>query len=479
VAVAAGYRQSLALDSKGSVWAWGGNGEGEVGNSFVSTSRKSACKCIDRPVQVPAIHDAVAIAAGPVTSFALTRTTVPLTPLPTLSPCSRQTAGAVPHRGLPWTVRLDLMPIALAVGERTGHVFLLNPGGGYDPELGDYTCTGSVTTVDLRTGGVLQTVPVGIEPSSMVVAEGLNRVVVINVHDRDLMRGSVSVLDARSGRLLRTTRLDGPAGGGAVAQQIGRIFVPAAPRLFTTDPGAVQMLDATSGARLGTVPIESSVAAVDERLDRVFLASGEDFIALDARSGTILGKLSFAGDAEKRRVCGYPPRLVVNQRIDRLYVVSQVGMCVVDAKTLRLAGLVDLGNNEYVVKAVDERAGVLMVLETQDVPRTTASLVLRAAGDGKLIRSLDLNATSGACGTECGGTTPIPVAVDERTGNIFVGLSNSVNVLSPPGWRTVRRVRVPSGIEGSGLLAVAQRARRLLAVTGSTLTVLCADTSCG
>lgn len=88
VAVAAGQWHGLALGSSGTIWGWGGNEAGETGVGFVSTSRKSACRCVDLPTQVPGIHDALGIAAGPIASFALTRTTVPLAPPRALPPCS-------------------------------------------------------------------------------------------------------------------------------------------------------------------------------------------------------------------------------------------------------------------------------------------------------------------------------------------------------------------------------------------------------
>jgi alpha-tubulin suppressor-like RCC1 family protein len=48
--VAAGEQYSLALKADGSVWAWGGNQEGELGNGCLSNE----CKDERRPVQVVA-----------------------------------------------------------------------------------------------------------------------------------------------------------------------------------------------------------------------------------------------------------------------------------------------------------------------------------------------------------------------------------------------------------------------------------------
>ena len=69
VAVAAGASHSLALDQNGKVWAWGGNGAGQLGNGDTTLATQSA------PVQVKVsgtgFTNVAAVAAGPINSFAL------------------------------------------------------------------------------------------------------------------------------------------------------------------------------------------------------------------------------------------------------------------------------------------------------------------------------------------------------------------------------------------------------------------------
>jgi alpha-tubulin suppressor-like RCC1 family protein len=60
VAIAAGANESLALLADGTVMAWGDDENGQGGSGPSSNS----CKCIDHPVQVPGLSNAVAIAAG-------------------------------------------------------------------------------------------------------------------------------------------------------------------------------------------------------------------------------------------------------------------------------------------------------------------------------------------------------------------------------------------------------------------------------
>ena len=56
VAIAAGRRHSLALKADGTVWAWGNNTDGQLGDG-TTTDRLT-------PVQVSGLSDVVAIAAG-------------------------------------------------------------------------------------------------------------------------------------------------------------------------------------------------------------------------------------------------------------------------------------------------------------------------------------------------------------------------------------------------------------------------------
>ena len=63
-AIAAGGDHSLALKSDGTVWAWGNNGEGELGNGRNTTS--------NTPVQVNWLSGVTAVAGGALHSLALT-----------------------------------------------------------------------------------------------------------------------------------------------------------------------------------------------------------------------------------------------------------------------------------------------------------------------------------------------------------------------------------------------------------------------
>jgi DNA-binding beta-propeller fold protein YncE len=135
----------------------------------------------------------------------------------------------------------------VAVDERTSQVFVADQNGT------------TVNILDARTGTLLHTTPVGQTSVALAMAAQSGRVFVVTANN-DAGPGSVSMLDARSGAVLRTITLAGALTGVAVDERRGRVFVTNAD---TTDrsgtwaaPGSVQVLDAHSGALVRTTPRE-------------------------------------------------------------------------------------------------------------------------------------------------------------------------------------------------------------------------------
>src|SRR5205823_336523 len=77
------------------------------------------------------------------------------------------------------------------VDARSGHAFVANSGDG------------TVSVLDARTGSVVRTVAVDLHPSALAVDARSGHVFVANEYD-----GSISMVDARSGRVLRTMAVD-------------------------------------------------------------------------------------------------------------------------------------------------------------------------------------------------------------------------------------------------------------------------------
>jgi YVTN family beta-propeller protein len=111
-----------------------------------------------------------------------------------------------------------MTPGALAVDVLTGRVFVTNVD------------SGSVSMLDARSGIVMRTVAVSAFPAAVTVDEHANRAFVVawgpaDSSGRPIGPGGVSVLDARSGTLLRTISVGMRPRAVAVDEQIGRAFV--------------------------------------------------------------------------------------------------------------------------------------------------------------------------------------------------------------------------------------------------------------
>jgi len=153
------------------------------------------------------------------------------------------------------TVRVGLQPEAIGVDGPTGHVFVLNQR------------SNSMTMLDARSGKVIRTVRVGPFPFALAIDEHTHRVFVANP-GAGAGGGTISVLDARTGMVLRTV-LVGP-GDDAIAVDA------VAGRVIVTGGGAtsrVTFLDATTGVVRQTTSVGGSpfAVAVDTRTNRTFV----------------------------------------------------------------------------------------------------------------------------------------------------------------------------------------------------------------
>jgi DNA-binding beta-propeller fold protein YncE len=144
------------------------------------------------------------------------------------------------HSGRPLhTIALPTMPVGMTVDERTGHVFVSTMGPAALIKSGPIfgrqsipvsTGHGSVVMLDARRGSVIRSVPVGIGPGAMAVDARRHHLLVTNVGAMDsagnpLGPGRVSVLDTRSGAVLRTVPVGLAPGDVAVDERAGRALV--------------------------------------------------------------------------------------------------------------------------------------------------------------------------------------------------------------------------------------------------------------
>ena len=167
-------------------------------------------------------------------------------------------------------------PIAVAVDRRTGYVFTANEGDG-----------GSVSMIDTRSGAIVHTVRIarsgGVAPNAIAVDEQRGRVFVVSYDEFGASRGHVSIVDARTGSLLKTVAVGDIATAVAISERTGRVFVVA--------ENGVSVLDATSGGVVRTVPLRPSPnsVAVDASSGRVFVSNGNGRVhILDAANGALM-----------------------------------------------------------------------------------------------------------------------------------------------------------------------------------------------
>src|SRR5262249_50600071 len=142
----------------------------------------------------------------------------------------------------------------MAVDERTDRVFLLTEASGFQP----FPTVASL--LDARSGRVLRMVPVGLSATALAVDARTGTAFVANSHDR-----AVLSLDGRTASIVRSVPVEVTPGALAVDARTGTIFVANA------YDDSVSMVEATSGRVLRTVPLGLSPYAltVDQRTGRV------------------------------------------------------------------------------------------------------------------------------------------------------------------------------------------------------------------
>lgn len=211
------------------------------------------------------------------------------------------------------TIAVANAPVAIGVDQRASHAFVvslgpINQGGG---PIG----AGQVSVLDTRTGAVVRIVPVGMSPCAVAVAATTGRVFVLNGG-----ANSVVMLDARSGAILRRTGL-----GGALCQSAYDLPVTVAVdertrRVFVASAAGVSILDARSGALLRTVRVPGTpfATAVDGRTGHAFVLTPDtgSVSMLDTRTGIILRTV---------KVGGAPLAVAVDARLGRLFVLGTDG----------------------------------------------------------------------------------------------------------------------------------------------------------
>ena len=195
-------------------------------------------------------------------------------------------------------------PTVMAVDERTGRAFVVNQWDN------------TVSVLDIARGTLLRTVAVGAAPEAVAVDERTARAFVVasntNLSGNALGPGIVSVLDSRTGALLRSVSVGQKPGAVAIDPQTDRVFVA------NWDSMSVSVLEAQSGRVLQIVAVGlgPTAIAVDTVRRHVFVANRgcNTMSMLDSVSGRVLRTVPVGTPTE------YPVGLAVDPVAGRVVV---------------------------------------------------------------------------------------------------------------------------------------------------------------
>jgi len=367
-------------------------------------------------------------------------------------------AGSVARTGEPGvgiralrTTIVGRSPSAMAVDTQTGHVFVANVSEPNHP--------GMVSMLDGTTGALMRTITVGALPSAVTVDGRHGRVYVVN--DK-----SVSILDARSGRVV--SMLVTLPGLSAVAsdESTGRTFITTGGGVGTT--GNVRVFDTARGTLVRTLPLDISFAlAIDEHAQRVLIATDKltrtgysrgGVTILDSRSGQLLRRVPLNG---------FVADMLVDGRRGRAFVLGASGgaltadrVSILDTRNGRLLRTIGVGRSAGGM-ALEERTGHLFIVSNANEGGNVTTLdawsgrVLRTArlpyaptgmtvsetserifivhGRDSLVSVLDAR-TGNLLRSFSVNQDPKAVAVDDHTGRVFVASNDLSNGVESGVW---------------------------------------------
>ena len=290
-----------------------------------------------------------------------------------------------------------LAPIAVTIDAPDRRAFIVN-------------ATNSVSVIDLRTRTVLAVVPTGLAPYPAAIDVRDGRAFIPSHND-----GGLTVLDSRTGRLLRRTAIGGTPRDAVVDERRRRVYV-------VDEGGRLAVVDARTGILLRRIDLGGQLWTA----------------ALDPQAGTLV----VAGDYQQRGACEASTGCVT--------VVRE------DSGRVRARGAVPL---DPTVAAFDARTGHAFVASAGIVlPFGTSppgTLTMFDARSGRRLHTAAI------------GSVPSAMAVDTRSGRLFVACQGS---------RTVSIVDTATGVVvGATRLSYAPGALAVAEDTGLVFAVLSGD----
>jgi len=285
------------------------------------------------------------------------------------------------------TIGSGLTMSSILIDERTHRAFVAGTGGR----------TGSILVLDTTTGTLVGTTTLRGDAAVAGIDTASGRVV-----EASYTAGIVSVLDARSGRVVWVDAIDQGASRVLIDERTHRAFVESLPGGYGTRiPGAIAVIDTTSGALLrrvavGLSPDGMALAPAEERV-YVLNAQGGTVSVLDARSGVVRRTIALTAG-------GFPTgsgAIVVDERTHRAFVDhgwthvfdTRTGRVLHEHRFNTVPGPLAIDRRTDRVFAATYRNGRIRMLD---------------GASGRLLRTIDV------------GITPQDMTVDEGSGRIYI-----------------------------------------------------------
>ncbi|MBV9278758.1 MAG: PQQ-binding-like beta-propeller repeat protein [Chloroflexi bacterium] len=320
----------------------------------------------------------------------------------------------------------------------------------------------TVIVLDARTGRVLRSTPIHRGYSTLTVDERFGHIFVATYYAvNGNARGLLSMLDATTGRLLRTVAASRTSVPDAVTPD------PGSGRVFVAWDDRLTVHDARSGALLRTVAGVSPCSfaqpcpiGLEQQTGRVFVPDFPNVIMLDARGGAVLRVVHFVSPAGE---------LAVDGRRGHVLVAGHGTMSMLDGGTGSLLRTTRLpftpgqpvvdgrAGRVFAINESETGSGRVAALDTQ----TDALIGTTSVGSGA--EEVWLGGVKGVIGPD----TPLVAA---RSGRVFVANSRdgTVTMLDARRGSIVRRIAVK---DLPRMAAVDQRAGCVFVTTQGPLPI--------
>lgn len=201
-------------------------------------------------------------------------------------------------------------PSAVVVDDRSGHVFVANADD-------------TLSMLDARDGRVLRAITLDGNPTRLIVDEHSWRLFVV-LGGAGAAAGAVTILDTRSGAILHTVDVGGAASAIAIGQHTARAYVSHDDVLSTLNPANGRIVGAVPVGFDPTTGYAPEAIAVDGRAGHVFTAneSNGSVSMFDAAGGRLLRVIPLGTPLSGESATFGAHPLVIAEGYHHLFVAS-------------------------------------------------------------------------------------------------------------------------------------------------------------